>query len=57
LQVLHTTGNPLKVPMTLEQYNDYITKIKTKYEQEWSEYFMIIAIINERYIDIYRMFN
>jgi Leucine Rich repeats (2 copies) len=54
LRTLSIYGNLIKGPITtLEKYREYI---KISYELEWIDYFMIIAIINERFIDIYRMF-
>ena len=45
--------NPIKGPITtLEKYKEYIKNVKIHYELEWCDYFMIIAIINERFIDI-----
>jgi hypothetical protein len=41
----------------LDQYKKYVKKVKTPFELEWRDYFMIIAIINERYINIYRMYD
>jgi len=49
--------NPIKGSITtLEKYREYIRTVKIRYELEWIEYYMIIAIINSRYMDIYRMF-
>jgi hypothetical protein len=31
--------------------------VKIKYELEWCDYFMIIAIINERFMDLYKMYK
>ena len=57
LHTLNIDDNPIKGPITtLEKYRKYIKNVKINYELEWCDYFMIIAIINERFIDIYRMY-
>jgi hypothetical protein len=49
---------PIKGPITsLEKYREYIKNVKTVYELEWCDYYMIIAIINSVYIDIYKIYK
>jgi len=57
LQEILIYGNPIKDPIiSLQEYKKYIKNIKIQYELEWCDYYMIIAIINEKFIDIYRMY-
>jgi Leucine rich repeat len=49
---------PIEGPInTLEKYTEYIKKVKIPLELKWNDYFMIIAIINNKYIDIYRIYT
>jgi Leucine Rich repeats (2 copies) len=57
LRLLILKENPIKDPITtLEKYREYIKTVKIPYELEWCDYYMIIAIINENYINIYKMY-
>jgi len=57
LHILSINDNPIKAPITsLKKYREYVKNIKISYELEWCDYYIIIAIINEKYIDIYRMY-
>ena len=57
LMCLNIDNNPIEGPITtLETYKEHIKKVKTVYELEWCDYYIILAIINSQCIDIYRMY-
>jgi len=54
LERLEIYSNPINGSITsLYAYKEYI---KILYELEWCDYFIIIAIINERFIDLYKLY-